>query len=312
MRCSACQSDNPAGKKLCGHSGAALENRCRHCGADNPATNRFCSDCGAQIAPIAGHATVAQGSPESSTVRAATANNRTAATETRKTITIVFADLMGSTALQERLDPESVNRVMDAYYQAVRGPVEAAGGTVVQLLGDGVFCAFGIPLIAEDDALRAVRAAVGTQQAFREFLRAQEWLSAQVGLRVAVNTGEVVVSDEHPAGIGDPLNVAARLQQEARDGEVLIGQATRRLVADAVTLERAGAFALKGRAETVTAYRVVSLERPTGVATAAFVGRDDELARLTLHNGFNGLNGCRIIGTQSVGPAVPAEPRVGY
>jgi class 3 adenylate cyclase len=101
-----------------------------------------------------------------------------------------------------------------------------------------------------------------------------------IGLRVAVNTGEVVVSDEHPAGIGDPLNVAARLQQEARDGEVLIGQATRRLVADAVTLERAGKFALKGRAETVTAYRVLSLERPTGT-TAAFVGRDEELARLT-------------------------------
>jgi hypothetical protein len=97
---------------------------------------------------------------------------------------------------------------------------------------------------------------------------------------VAVNTGEVVVSDEHPAGIGDPLNVAARLQQEARDGEVLIGQATRRLVAEQVTLERAGVFALKGRAETVTAYRVVSLERPKG-ATTAFVGRDEELARLS-------------------------------
>ncbi len=200
--------------------------------------------------------------------------------DSRKIISILFADLMGSTALQEGLDPESVNRVMDAYYQAVRGPVEAAGGTVVQLLGDGVMCAFGIPRIAEDDALRAVRAAVGVQQAFREFLSTQEWLRVPIGLRVAVNTGEVVVSDEHPAGIGDPLNVAARLQQEARDGEVLIGQATRRLVADAVTLEQAGVFALKGRAETVTAYRVVSLERPTGATTAAFVGRDDELARI--------------------------------
>jgi predicted ATPase len=126
-----------------------------------------------------------------------------------------------------------------------------------------------------------VRAAVEIQQAFRTFVRSQQWLNAAIGLRVAVNTGEVVVSEEHPAGIGDPLNVAARLQQEARDGEVLIGQATRRLVARAVTLEHAGVFALKGRADTVTAYRVLSLERPGAVATAAFVGREEELARIT-------------------------------
>src|SRR5215468_2474599 len=263
MRCSACQSDNPAGKKFCGDCGAALENRCPQCGADNPANKRFCGDCGAELQGATPHSVTP--SPLSA----------------RKVISIVFADLMGSTALHERLDPESVNRVMDAYYRAVRGPVEAAGGTVVQLLGDGILCAFGIPRVAEDDALRAVRAAVGIQHAFREFLHGQQWLTVPIGLRVAVNTGEVVVSDEHPAGLGDPLNVAARLQQEARDGEVLIGQATRRLVADAVTLERAGVFALKGRAETVTAYRVVSLERPSGVAAAAFVGRDEELARIT-------------------------------
>lgn len=202
----------------------------------------------------------------------------TAPRETRKVISVIFADLMGSTSLQERLDPESVNRVMDAYYQAVRGPVEAGGGTVVQLMGDGVLCAFGVPTIAEDDALRAVRAAMGIQEAFRRFLATQPW---PIGLRVAVNTGEVVVSDEHPAGLGDPLNVAARLQQEARDGEVLIGPATRRLVADAVTLEPAGVFTLRGRAEPVTAHRVVSLEPPAGAGAAAFVGRDDELARLT-------------------------------
>src|SRR5262245_36916123 len=263
MRCSACQSDNPAGKKFCGDCGAALEDRCPQCGADNPASKKFCGDCGAEL-----HGA----SPDTVTPKPIS---------TRKVISIIFADLMGSTALQERLDPELVNRVMDAYYRAVRGPVEAAGGVVVQLLGDGVLCAFGIPRVAEDDALRAVRAAVEIQRGFREFLHAQQWSNVAIGLRVAVNTGEVVVSDEHPAGIGDPLNVAARLQQEARDGEVLIGPATRRLVADAVTLERAGVFALKGRADTVTAYRVVSLERPTGVATAAFVGRDEELARIT-------------------------------
>src|SRR5262249_57310392 len=98
--------------------------------------------------------------------------------------------------------------------------------------------------------------------------------------RVAVNTGEVVVSDEYAAGIGDPLNVAARLQQETQDGDVLISESTARLVRERVTLEPVGVFALKGRAETVAAYRVVSLERPAGAAATVFVGRDDEIRRI--------------------------------
>src|SRR5262245_66616938 len=155
---------------------------------------------------------------------------------------------------------------MDDYYRTVRVPVEADGGTVVQLLGDGVMCAFGVPRVAEDDAIRAVRAAVAVQEAFREFAREHAGVLGDVGLRVAVNTGEVVVSDDYAAGIGDPLNVAARLQQEARDGDVLVGESTRRLVAGAVTLEPVGTFTLKGRSEGVAAHRVVSLERPAGAA----------------------------------------------
>jgi class 3 adenylate cyclase/tetratricopeptide (TPR) repeat protein len=200
----------------------------------------------------------------------------------RKVVTILFADLIGSTSLQERLDAEATRRVMERYYAAMRGPVEAHRGSVVQLLGDGVMCAFGVPHVAEDDAIRAVRAAVGMQQAFREFLREEGEIVTGLGLRVAVNTGEVVVSDERPQGIGDPLNVAARLQQEAREGDVLVGEATRRLVGEQVTLTHFGTFALKGRSEPVPAYRVVSLERPAGAPAIGFVGREDELRRLTL------------------------------
>lgn len=272
MRCTACQADNPIGKKFCADCGAPLGHRCPQCGAESTANKRFCGDCGAQLQTTGA---VSQG-PGSHPPYPTSATP----SDTRKVITVVFADLMGSTALHEPLDPESVNRVMDAYYRAVRGPVEDHGGTVVQLLGDGVLCAFGVPHVSEDDALRAVRAAVGIHQAFRDFLRAQQRLEAAIGLRIAVNTGEVVVSAEHPAGIGDPLNVAARLQQEAQDGEVLIGEATRRLVGEALTLERVGAFSLKGRAEPVTAYRVVSLDRPAHAITTPFVGRAEELRRL--------------------------------
>jgi len=112
---------------------------------------------------------------------------------TRKVVTIVFADLIGSTSLHERLDPESVGRLMERYYQAMRVPEEAYGGTVVSVLGDGVLCAFGVPRVGEDDAIRAVRAAVGIQGGFREFAREQRGAVGHLGLRVAVNTGEVVV-----------------------------------------------------------------------------------------------------------------------
>ena len=204
----------------------------------------------------------------------------TGTADARKVVTIVFADLIGSTSLHERLDAESVTRLMDRYYATLRGAVEAHGGTVVKLLGDGVMAAFGVPRVAEDDAIRAVRAGVAMQDAFRDFARRELATIGDVGLRVGVNTGEVVVAADDTDVVGDPVNVAARLQAEAGDGDVLLGEATRRVVASLVTLAPLGRFALKGRSESIKAYRVESLERPVRVAAAAFVGRDDELARL--------------------------------
>jgi class 3 adenylate cyclase/tetratricopeptide (TPR) repeat protein len=260
MVCAACQHENPDGSAFCEECGAPFARRCPACGSVCAPTGKFCRSCGTAVAP-----------------RTAAPADEVVA---RKVITIVFADLIGSTSLHERLDPESVSRVMERYHTAVRGPVEAHGGTVVQLLGDGVMCAFGVPHVAEDDAIRAVRAAVDIQRAFREFAGEYREVVGATGLRVAVNTGEVVVSDDYAAGIGDPLNVAARLQEEAHDGDVLVGQSTQRLVRDLVTLEPFGVLSLKGRAETVTAYRVVSLERPAGASTTPFVGRDDEIRRI--------------------------------
>ncbi|MBI1817965.1 MAG: AAA family ATPase [Deltaproteobacteria bacterium] len=183
-------------------------------------------------------------------------------------------------SLHERLDAESTRRLMDHYYRALRAAVEGHGGTVVKLLGDGVIAAFGVPRVAEDDAIRAVRTGVAMQHAFRELARAEFAAVGDIGLRVGINTGEVVVSVGNDDVVGDPVNVAARLQQEAHDGDVLIGEATRRLVSELVTLAPFGVLSLKGRAETVAAYRVVSLDRPAGAAATAFVGRDDELRRL--------------------------------
>ena len=141
--------------------------------------------------------------------------------------------------------------------------------------------AFGVPRVAEDDAIRAVRAGVAMQDAFRELARTEFAAVGDIGLRVGINTDEVVVAADNTDVVGDPVNVAARLQAEAHDGQVVIGESTRRLVAAQVTLVPLGSFALKGRAEAIKAYRIYSLDRPVGTMAAAFVGRDDELARLT-------------------------------
>jgi len=256
LNCAACGEANREGRKFCGGCGARLALTCAACGEANEPGEKFCGECGGSL--IAGPAE---------------------ASGARKVITIVFADLVGSTALHERLDPESVRLFMEGYYRAMRGAVEAHGGSVTQLLGDGVKAVFGVPKIAEDDAIRAVRAAVAMQRAFRVLAEQHQGLVGKTGLRIAVNTGEVVATDGAEI-IGDPVNVAARLQEQGRDGDVVIGESTRNLVATLVTLELLGSFTLKGRAEAVTAYQVASLERPARATAGAFVGRDDELARI--------------------------------
>jgi class 3 adenylate cyclase/ketosteroid isomerase-like protein len=310
MNCSACGHENRAGAKFCEECAAPLKRVCASCGAELRPTARFCDECAAPVAAGAqrapqGAAGAAQrggaersaygsaagaaqrggaersayGSAAGAAQRAAGERSSSDSVGARKVVTIVFADLVGSTALHERLDAEAVRQFMEGYYAAMRGAVEAHGGTVTQLLGDGVKAVFGAPRVAEDDAIRAVRAAVEMQRAFRELAERRSGAVGKTGLRVAVNTGEVVADEGHEI-IGDPVNVAARLQEQGRDGDVVIGEATQRLVASLVTLVPLGSFALKGRAEAVKAYRLESLEPPAGAATAAFVGREGELARV--------------------------------
>ena len=261
MDCESCGRANRPGARFCGGCGRTLAPRCPSCGTEAPSDAQFCDACGTPLAPRA--------TPSAATSGA------------RKVVSVVFADLIGSTSLHERLDAESAHRLMERYYAVLRSAVEAHGGTVVKLLGDGVMAAFGVPRVAEDDAIRAVRAAIAMQQAFRELVRDETAQVGNLGHRVAVNTGEVVVSADHTDLVGDPVNVAVRLQQEAHDGEVLIGEPTRRLVGQLVQLAPFGSLSLKGRSETVAAYRVVSLERPAGAAAMAFVGREEELRRLS-------------------------------
>jgi len=208
--------------------------------------------------------------------------------ETRKTVTVVFVDVTGSTALGERLDPERVRRLMRDYFNATREVLERHGGTVEKFIGDAVMAVFGVPVVHEDDALRAVRAALEMRDRVRVL---NEQLEVEHGetieIRTGVNTGEVVAeetADPQSFVVGDAINVAARLEQAADPGEILLGSATYRLVRDAVRVEEVEPKELKGKSAPVSAYRLLELVAgPEPIARrldSPMVGRERELQAL--------------------------------
>jgi class 3 adenylate cyclase/tetratricopeptide (TPR) repeat protein len=182
--------------------------------------------------------------------------------EVRKTVTVVFGDVVGSTSLGERLDPEALRQVMGRYFDQMKTVVERHGGTVEKFIGDAVMAVFGLPTLHEDDALRAVRAAVDMRTALAELNQELEReRGVAIAVRTGVNTGEVVAGDAsgETLATGDTINTAARLQQAASPGDILIGASTHRLVRDAVDVEPVEDLALKGKGEPVTAFRLLEV-----------------------------------------------------
>jgi class 3 adenylate cyclase/tetratricopeptide (TPR) repeat protein len=208
--------------------------------------------------------------------------------ESRKTVTIVFADVTGSTALGERTDPEVMRRIMERYFEEMRSVLEKHGGTVEKFIGDAVMAVFGIPQVHEDDALRAVRAAAEMRErlaALNEEFERERGIA--IAVRTGVNTGEVVAGDPSAGqafATGDAVNVAARLEQAAEPGEILLGAVTHRLVEAAVRSEPVDPLALKGKAQAVEAWRLQEVLPGAPAFTrridAPFVGRREELGRL--------------------------------
>ena len=210
------------------------------------------------------------------------------AREVRKVVTVVFCDVMGSTSLGERLDPESLRGMMSRYFEVARTAFEHHGGTVEKFIGDAVVAVFGVPVAHEDDALRAARAAFELRESLGELNEELErtW-GAHLKVRIGINTGDVVAGD--PASgqsfvSGDVVNVAARLEQGAQGDEILIGAVTLSLLRDAVQVEAVEPLSLRGKSETVPAFRLI--EVAAGAARIArrldspMVGRDGELQQL--------------------------------
>ena len=225
---------------------------CPSCGRENADDARFCSACGTELA-------VAE-----------------RAREQRKVVTVLFCDLVGSTALGESTDPEVVRGRLTRTFEDLRAILERHGGTVEKFVGDAVMAVFGIPVAHEDDALRAVRAAAEMRAAI-----AEHGLEARIG----VNTGEVVVGGEGETLVtGDAVNVAARLEQSAPNGEILIGAETRALVRDAVRVDAVEPLELKGKSEPVAAFRLLEVladaEPLARHPETPLVGRERERQRL--------------------------------
>src|SRR3954471_2787023 len=179
---------------------------------------------------------------------------------TRKTVTVLFCDVTGFTSLGERMDPETMRQVMLHYFDEMRTVLERHGGNVEKFIGDAVMAVFGVPVVHEDDALRAVRSADEMRRALE---RLNNDLDSKFGvrleMRIGINTGEVVVGDptaEHLIATGDAVNVAARLQQAAQSGEILLGRETHRLVADRIRAGPLESFSLKGKREAVPTWRL--------------------------------------------------------
>jgi class 3 adenylate cyclase len=193
----------------------------------------------------------------------------------------------GSTALGEQVDPESVRDLMFRYFREMRAAIERHGGTVEKFVGDAVMAVFGVPVAHEDDALRAVRAAAEMRDALvplnEEF---QRRYGRQIALRIGVNTGEIVAGGEDRQdtfSTGDAVNVAARLEQAAAPGEILVGEQTRRLVVGPATFEPIQPLRLKGKSAPVSAFRLLEVERAPAarrLLKSPFVGRERELALL--------------------------------
>ena len=225
---------------------------CPSCGRENPEEARFCNACAAPLSAAA------------------------IAREQRKVVTVLFCDLVGSTALGESTDPEALRGRMRRYFEDLRAIIERHGGTVEKFVGDAVMAVFGIPVSHEDDALRAVRAASEMRVAI-----AAHGLEARIG----INTGEVVVGGEGETLVtGDAVNVAARLEQAAAATETLIGAETRLLVRDAVKVEPVEPLALKGKSELVEAFRLLEVSDDADPLArrleTPLVGRDRERQRL--------------------------------
>ena len=274
VTCRNCSRALEPGTRFCPACGTPVETTCLTCGAALPADARFCPACGAPTEAAA--ASKASAEP----------------TRERKTATLLFADLVGSTAMAEVHDPEIVSRLVGGVFERLAEEIRRYEGTIEKFAGDAMLAVFGVPAVHEDDPERAVRAALEMQAAIERIAGDLGPSHLQPRLRIGINTGEVLVDLDRASGArdlfvtGDAVNTAARLQTVAEAGSVVVGAATYAATRDVVDYEAMPPVALKGKSDLVAAWRAVAVKArrggrlsPLGIE-APLVGRLDELAVL--------------------------------
>jgi len=285
VRCPSCKADVPGGSKFCLECGAALLGRCPSCGNTNPASAKFCLECGHKLPSIGVEAAAG------STIDAAAPQSSQTGSAERRQLTVLFCDLVGSTALSARLDPEDMREIMSAYHHRCTEVIGKSGGFVAKYMGDGVLAYFGYPQAHEDDAERAVRCGLALADAAS---RLQTSYGANFQVRIGIATGVVVVGDLIGEGaaqeqevVGDTPNLAARLQTHAEPGQVVIAPSTRRLTSGLFEYRDLGRVVLKGLADPIQAWQVLAaspmqsrFEAQHETSLAPLVGREEELELL--------------------------------
>ena len=281
MICSNCATENAAGRKFCKNCGTPLASVCPSCGAANDADARFCGECGTALAPAERApipAPTARPPGESLSAGGATPTGDGPASE-RRLVSILFADLVGFTPFAEERDAEDVRETLSRYFQIASDVIGRYGGVVEKFIGDAVMAVWGAPTAQEDDAERAVRAAL-------ELVETVRTLGPGIEARGGVLTGEAAVTigaTNQGMVAGDLVNTAARLQSVAPAGTVLVGEATHRAAASAITFEEAGPQVLKGKTAPVAAWRALRVVAQRGgqgrsdLPEPPFVGREEEM-----------------------------------
>jgi class 3 adenylate cyclase/tetratricopeptide (TPR) repeat protein len=296
LTCPRCQTENPPLAKFCLECAAPLPMRCARCGSQLPAAAKFCPECAqavsAEIAPKPRFT-----SPQSYTPRHLAEKiltSKAAIEGERKLVTVLFCDLVNSTSLAERIGAEAMHTLLNQFFEVALAAVHRYEGTINQFLGDGFMALFGAPIAHEDHARRAVLAALGVQGEFGGTApRLTDPSGTPLAIRIGLNTGLVVVGAigdnlrmDYTA-VGDTTNLAARLEQAAQPGAILLSEATKRLLKGEVQLEALGPLQVKGKDEAVEAYRVLGLvphpapsELRVGPRLSRFVGREREVSAL--------------------------------
>ncbi|MBI4640701.1 MAG: AAA family ATPase [Candidatus Tectomicrobia bacterium] len=295
MNCPNCHHKNPAKARFCLNCGTKLEQVCPYCQQALPLDARFCMSCGRALSQtLPSPAGDQSRSPLSYTPKHLAdkiLTTRSALEGERKQVTVLFCDLANSIPMAERLGPEAMHSLLSRFFELALGEVHQYEGTINQFLGDGFMALFGAPIAYEDHARRAVLAALSLQRVLQQESRGGGTPPLQV--RMGLNTGLVVVGKigdnlrmDYTA-VGDTTNIAARLQQMAEPGTILISEATARLIRGYMRLESRGFVEVRGKSEPVMVYKVLGsgpqrspMERLEGLALSRFVGRERELAIL--------------------------------